>query len=82
MTAVRSGSHRLLSLEGCTHCPFIVSFYDVFSDPTRGLVNLVVEYMDGGSLEDLVMAGGCSSEPVLASMAYCVLQVSQSVGTR
>lgn len=37
-------------------------------------VNLVVEYMDGGSLEDLVQAGGCDDEAVLASMAAQVLQ--------
>jgi serine/threonine protein kinase len=38
-------------------------------------VNLVVEYMDGGSLEDLVQAGGCDDEGVLASIAQQVLQV-------
>ncbi|GAB5036524.1 ste ste7 protein kinase [Nannochloropsis oceanica] len=54
-------------------CPFIVSFYDVFADPARGTVNLLVEYMDGGSLEDLVKAGGCDDEVVLANMAKCIL---------
>lgn len=54
-------------------CPFIVSFYDVFADPARGTVNLLVEYMDGGSLEDLVKAGGCDDEAVLANMARCIL---------
>ena len=54
-------------------CPFIVSFYDVFADPARGTVNLLVEYMDGGSLEDLVKAGGCDNEAVLANMARCIL---------
>ena len=53
-------------------CPFIVSFYDVFADPARGTVNLLVEYMDGGSLEDLVKAGGCDDEAVLANMARCI----------
>lgn len=37
-------------------------------------MNLVVEYMDGGSLEDLVQAGGCDDEGVLASVASQVLQ--------
>ena len=54
-------------------CPFIVSFYDVFADPARGTVNLLVEYMDGGSLEDLVKAGGCDDEAVLENMARCIL---------
>lgn len=31
--------------------------------------------MDGGSLEDLVQAGGCDDEGVLASIAAQVLQV-------
>lgn len=80
-----------------TYCPYIVSFYDVFSDPARGTVcssvplsmhvplsltsylyvlqvNMIVEYMDGGSLEDLVQAGGCDDEAVLASIASHVLQ--------
>lgn len=54
-------------------CPYIVSFYDVFADPVRGTVNLLVEYMDGGSLEDLVGAGGCDDEAVLANMARNIL---------
>lgn len=33
------------------------------------MVNLVMEYMDGGSLEDLVQAGGCQDEFVLADIA-------------
>jgi serine/threonine protein kinase len=33
------------------------------------MVNLVMEYMDGGSLEDLVQAGGCQDEAVLADIA-------------
>jgi serine/threonine protein kinase len=32
-------------------------------------VALVVEYMDGGSLQDLVDAGGCASEAVLANIS-------------
>lgn len=54
-------------------CPYIVSFYDIFADPVRGTVNLLVEYMDGGSLEDLVRAGGCDDEAVLANMARNIL---------
>ena len=36
---------------------------------------LVMEYMDGGSLEDLVKAGGCKDEDFLADVAYNVLRV-------
>ena len=44
-----------------------------FTNPKSGMVNLVVEYMDGGSLQDLVMHGGCADEEVLADIAYQVL---------
>lgn len=33
------------------YCPYIVSFYDAFADAKHGCLNLVVEYMDGGSLQ-------------------------------
>jgi hypothetical protein len=36
------------------------------------MVNLVVEYMDGGSLQDLVDRGGCQDEQVLADIAHQV----------
>lgn len=34
-----------------------------------------MEYMDGGSLEDLVKAGGCKDEDFLADVCYNVLRV-------
>jgi serine/threonine protein kinase len=37
------------------------------------MVNLVVEYMDGGSLQDVVDNGGCQDEEALADIAYQVL---------
>ena len=54
-------------------CPQMLSLYDAFTNPKSGMVNLVVEYMDGGSLQDLVMHGGCADEEVLADIAYQVL---------
>ena len=38
-----------------------------------GDVNILLEYMDGGSLQDIVDAGGCTSESVLANVAYRVM---------
>ncbi|EFA84569.1 MAP kinase kinase [Heterostelium album PN500] len=35
-----------------THCPYIVSFYDAFYND--GSIHIVLEYMDGGSLTDLL----------------------------
>jgi hypothetical protein len=50
-------------------CDNILSLYNAFIDPKSGLINLVIEYMDGGSLEDLVRQGGCKDEQVLADIA-------------
>lgn len=59
-----------------TYCPYMVSFYDAFADAKHGCLNLVVEYMDGGSLQDIVDRGGCPNEDVLATISYQVLMVS------
>lgn len=52
-----------------TACPNVLSLYNAFIDSRSGLINLVVEYMDGGSLEDLVRQGGCQDEYLLADIA-------------
>jgi serine/threonine protein kinase len=51
-----------------------LAMYDAFANPKSGLINLVVEYMDGGSLADLVANGGCQDEAVLADVATQVLK--------
>ena len=48
---------------------FIVDFYDAFSNIDDGGVALMMEYMDGGSLQDIVLEGGVDEEPTLASIA-------------
>lgn len=54
-------------------CRNVLSLYNAFVDPKSGMINLVIEYMDGGSLEDLVKQGGCDDERVLADIAYQTL---------
>mmetsp|Transcript_909 Transcript_909/g.1500 ORF Transcript_909/g.1500 Transcript_909/m.1500 type:complete len:895 (+) Transcript_909:151-2835(+) len=54
-------------------CQQLLAMYDAFLDSKNGMVNLVVEYMDGGSLQDVVENGGCQDEDVLADIAYQVL---------
>lgn len=54
-------------------CRNVLSLYNAFVDPKSGMINLVVEYMDGGSLEDLVKQGGCDDERVLADIAFQTL---------
>jgi len=51
----------------------MVSFYDAFADAKHGCLNLVVDYMDGGSLQDIVDRGGCPNEDVIACISYQVL---------
>ena len=54
-------------------CPYIVAFHDAFINPDEGNISIVVEYMDGGSLQDIVDTGGCDNESVLANISYQVL---------
>ena len=54
--------------------PCIVEFYDAFSNLEDGGVALMMEYMDGGSLQDIVDLGGCKDEPTLANIARQALQ--------
>ena len=55
-------------------CPQLVSFYDAYVSPTEGTVSIVQEYMDGGSLQEIVDCGGCAAEAVLAHIAREVLE--------
>lgn len=70
---------------GGVSSPHILSLYNAFVDPKSGMINLVIEYMDGGSLEDLVQQGGCRDEKVLADITYqtikglCFLHSHKSV---
>ena len=48
---------------------YIVDFYDAFSNIDDGGVAIMMEYMDGGSLQDIVNDGGCDDETTLAHIA-------------
>eukprot|EP00602_Paraphysomonas_sp_CaronLab_P005071 CAMPEP_0185032814 /NCGR_PEP_ID=MMETSP1103-20130426/21260_1 /TAXON_ID=36769 /ORGANISM="Paraphysomonas bandaiensis, Strain Caron Lab Isolate" /LENGTH=686 /DNA_ID=CAMNT_0027568851 /DNA_START=137 /DNA_END=2197 /DNA_ORIENTATION=- len=67
-TVAKSQSSGIVSC-----CPQLLAMYDAFLDSSNGMVNLVVEYMDGGSLQDVVDNGGCRDEEVIADIAYQVL---------
>jgi mitogen-activated protein kinase kinase 3 len=57
-----------------THCcTQLVTFHDTYYNAAAGTLNLIVEYMNGGSLQDIVDTGGCDTEQVLASISYQVL---------
>lgn len=53
---------------------YIVDFYDAFSNMEDGLVCMMIEYMDGGSLQDIVDQGGCDDESTLANIAVQALK--------
>ena len=52
----------------------VVAFKDAFSNVGEATVSLMVEYMNGGSLQGIVDAGGCDDHPTLASIARQSLQ--------
>jgi len=55
-------------------CPYLVSFYDAFSDAAAGTVTFVMEYMNAGTLEQFVDTGGVGDEGMLQWMAWQVLK--------
>ena len=52
----------------------VVDIIAAFLDGSTGMVNIALEYMDGGSLQDLVNSGGCSDEAVLTDITYQMLR--------
>lgn len=46
-------------------CPYIVNLIDVIPNPRDGTISVCLEYMDGGSLQDIISYGGCKQEKVL-----------------
>lgn len=60
--------------DSCSVRKHIVNFYDAFIDPRRRFISVLIEYMDGGSLQDVVDTGGCPHETVLANLARRILK--------
>lgn len=54
-------------------CQYIVELYDVLQNPMDGTLSLCLEYMNNGSLQDIVSKGGCSNEIILSSVAFQIL---------
>lgn len=52
----------------------VVAFHDAYTDMERGRVCMVMEYMDGGTLQDFVTRREVLSEPALAAVARSVLR--------
>ena len=57
-------------------CEYVVSLYDAILSK-QGDLTLVMEYLNGGSLEDVIKYGGCDHEPTVAHVAYDILKALQ-----
>lgn len=53
----------------------LVEFYGAFYTPDSGQISIALEYMDGGSLADIIRVRKCIPEPVLSSMVRKLLHV-------
>lgn len=52
-----------------------MEFHGAFYTPDSGQISIALEYMDGGSLADVLRLKRCVPEPVLSSMFQKLLQV-------
>lgn len=59
-----------LKINQLTQNPFIVVCYQIFYD--NGAIFIILEYMDGGSLADLLKKVETILEPYLAAICYQV----------
>lgn len=63
------------------HCPYLLTLYDAYIERSPTNLCLVLEYMEGGSLEQLLateFAAGCDDEGFLREVAHNVLKVRPS----
>lgn len=54
----------------------LVEFHGAFYTPDSGQISIALEYMDGGSLADVIRVQKCIPEPVLSSMVRKLLHVN------
>lgn len=59
--------------ERWNHFP-VVAFHDAYTETEHGCVCMVMEYMDGGTLQQFVSRGQALSESSLAAVAHSVLR--------
>ena len=61
-------------ISGKGKCPHVVSFYGAFTNRVDSTISIVLEYMDAGSLQDLIDSKICMDEGVIANIGYRVLK--------
>ena len=67
---------------GGGHCPYLLTLYDAYVERNPTNLCLVLEFMEGGSLEQVVVAGagagGCDDEGFIREVSHNVLKVRPS----
>ncbi|KAK1311633.1 Mitogen-activated protein kinase kinase 1 [Acorus calamus] len=69
---VRKQIVQELKINQSSQCPYVVVCYHCFYD--NGVISIVLEYMDGGSLSDLLKKVKTIPEPYLAAISVQVLK--------
>ena len=69
-------------IAGRGECPHVVSFYGAFTNRADSTISLVLEYMDAGSLQDLINTKISMDEAVVANIGYRVLKGLQFLHKR
>ena len=67
------GSSNVLETVRTAKSPYIISFYDAYVDPEYGAVCLVLEYMNAGSIQNMLTDGRKFNEDDAAVVAFSVL---------
>ena len=67
------GSPNVLETVRTAKSPYIISFYDAYIDPEYGAVCLVLEYMNAGSIQNMLTEGRKFNEDDAAVVAFSVL---------
>jgi serine/threonine protein kinase len=73
MRELKSLKKTMVDQNGSNKCVNVVSLLDVVSHPKEGTLSICLEYMNGGSLQDIVQMGGCKSESMMANIAKQML---------
>lgn len=53
----------------------LVEFYGAFYSPDSGQISIALEFMDGGSLADIIRVHKCIPEPILSLLVRNLLHV-------
>jgi serine/threonine protein kinase len=62
--------------------PYIIGFHDAFIDPEFGAISLVLEFMNGGSIQDSLDSGKRYNEDSVAILAFSVLSALVELHSR